>query len=193
MANAIDLAQKTFFVVSGASRGIGRTMAIECAAKMLSGSVIVLLARSASGLDETKAQILAKNQMNVTVHTFAMDLTRPSSAEFANIFDTALNERNIADFQLAIIVHNVGTIGDITQWARTIGDDIDIWNDYYSINVFSVAALNSAFLKLFETNEIRRLVVNVSSKCALVPCKSFTLYWYSIYSLTLPSKIHRIP
>lgn len=180
MSNAIDLAKKTFFVVSGASRGIGRAMAIECAAKMASGSVIALVARSASGLEETKAQILAKNQTNVTVHWFAMDLTRPNAAQIANIFETALNERNIADFEQAIIIHNVGTIGDVTKWAKVIGSDADLWNDYFSMNVFSVTALNTAFLNLFETNDIRRLVVNVTSKLAEVPCKSLTLYWYSI-------------
>lgn len=180
MSNAVDLAKKTFFVVSGASRGIGRAMAIECAAKMSSGSVIVLVARSASGLEETKAQILAKNPTNVTVHMFAMDLTRPTADQIQNIFDTSLTERNIADFELAFIIHNAGTIGDITKWAKLIGNDGDLWNDYFSMNVFSVVALNTAFLKLFETNRIRRLVVNVTSKAALVPFKSFTLYWYSI-------------
>lgn len=189
MSNAIDLAKKTFFVISGASRGIGRTMAIECASKMSSGSCIVLLARSPSGLEETKAQILAKNPMNVTVHWFAVDLARPTAAEIANIFETALNERNIADFELAIIIHNIGTIGDVSKWAKAIGDDVDLWNDYYSTNVFSVAALNTAFLNLFEsTNEIRRLVVNVTSKAALVPFKSFALYWYSILRSRVPSR-----
>lgn len=188
MSNAVDLEKKTFFVISGASRGIGRTMAIECAAKMSSGSVIALIARSAAGLEETKAQILAKNQTNVTVHMFAMDLTRPTAAQIANIFETSLLERNIADFELAIIIHNVGTVGDVSKWAKSIGDDIDLWNDYYSINVFSVAALNTAFLSLFETNDIRRLVVNVTSKAALTPFKSFSLYWYSI-----PYSMHGAP
>lgn len=190
MSNAVDLAKKTFFVISGASRGIGRAMAIECAAKMSSGSVIVLLARNAAGLEETKAQILAKNQTNVTVHMFAIDLTRPTAAQLANIFETALIERNIDDFELSIIIHNIGTIGDVSKWAKSVGDDADVWNDYYSINVFSVAALNTAFLNLFKTNEMQRLVVNVTSKAALVPYKSFALYWYSIISVAIDS--HRI-
>lgn len=180
MANAVDLVKKSFFVISGASRGIGRSMAIECAAKMSSGSVIVLIARSVAGLEVTKAQILAKNQTNVTVYLFGIDLTRPTAAQIANIFDTALYERNVGDFELAMIIHNIGTVGDVSKWAKALGDAnaIDVWNDYYSINVFSVAALNTAFLNLFEQHSgIRRLVVNVTSKAALVPFKSFALYW----------------
>lgn len=174
-SNAINLGQKTFFLVTGASRGIGRTMAIECAAKMATGSVIVLVARSTAGLEETKAQILAKNPSNVTVFLLAMDLTRPTHEQIVSIFDSTLNERNLYEFKLAMIVHNVGSIGDVKQLARDFCD-MDEWHDYYAMNVFSVIALNTEFLKRF-SRQTRRLIVNISSKCGLVPCKSLTMYW----------------
>lgn len=183
MANSVNLSQKTFFVVTGASRGIGRCIAIECAAKFAAGSVIVLLARSISGLEETKAQVLARNPTNVTVFIIAIDLTRPSAEEIANIFRTALSERTISDFGLALIVHNVGTIGDTTKLAKQIGTDMSVWEEYYAANVFSVVALNSAFLEYFHNGgesssaANRPLIVNITSKCGLVPCKSLTLYW----------------
>lgn len=174
--NGVKLAQKTFFLMTGASRGIGRTMAIECAAKMTTGSVIVLIARSMNGLEETKAQILAKNKSNVTVFILSLDLMHPTADQINSIFDTALSERNIDEFQLAIIVHNVGSIGDVTQLAKQF-DNMEQWHDYYAINVFSVIALNTEFLKRFSGNLPRRLVVNITSKCGLVPCKSLTMYW----------------
>lgn len=182
MANAVNLSQKTFFVVSGASRGIGRSIAIECAAKFAAGSVIVLLARSINGLEETKAQILARNPTNVTVFMFAIDLTRPTPNDITNIFQTALSERTIADFGLAMIVHNVGTVGDTTKLARELGSDETVWHDYYSMNVFTVVALNKAFLDIFyvvrqQNPSNRLLIVNVTSKCGLEPYKSFSLYW----------------
>ncbi|XP_031616574.1 sepiapterin reductase-like [Contarinia nasturtii] len=173
--NAVDLTQKTFFVMTGASRGIGRTMAIECAAKMATGSVIVLIARTAAGLEETKAQILAKNPSNVTVFLITLDLTRPSAEQISSqIFDATLNERNLDEFKLAMIVHNVGSIGDVKRYAKDFCD-MDEWHDYYAINVFSVIAMNTEFLKRFNT-QTRRLVVNISSKLALQPCKSLTMY-----------------
>lgn len=182
MANAVNLSQKTFFVVSGASRGIGRSIAIECAAKFSAGSVIVLLARSMAGLEETKAQILARNPTNVTVFLFSIDLLRPTADEIANIFTTALSERTISDFGLAMIVHNVGTIGDVTKKARELGSDMNVWQDYFSTNLNSVVALNSSFLDIFyevqqKIRSTRVLIVNITSKAGLVPYLSFTLYW----------------
>lgn len=175
-SNAVDLRQKTFFLITGASRGIGRTMAIECASKMATGSVIVLIARSMAGLEETKAQVLAKNSSNVTVVLLTHDLTRPSAEQINSIFDVALNERNLDEFKLALCVHNVGSIGDVKRYAKDFCD-MDEWQDYYAMNVFSVVALNTAFLKRFNDRTMRRLVVNVTSKAGLVPCKGLTMYW----------------
>lgn len=174
--NAVDLTQKTFFLMTGASRGIGRTMAIECAAKMATGSVIVLIARSTAGLEETKAQILAKNSSNVTVFLLTLDLTRPTAEQIStSIFDATLSERNLDEFKLAMIVHNVGSIGDVKRYAKDFCDT-DEWHDYFAVNMFSVIALNSEFLKRFDT-QIRRLIVNITSKCGIAPCKSLTMYW----------------
>lgn len=170
--------------MSGASRGIGQTMTIECASKFTNGSVVVLLARSAQGLEETKSRILAKNQANITVFTFTIDLSKPTTAELDKIFSTALSTRNVTDFQTAIIVHNVGSIGDVSKLAKEFDNDyLKKWQDYFSLNMFSVAALNNAFLRAFNTNvsqpadSIPRLIVNVTTKAAIVPVESFTLYW----------------
>lgn len=173
--NAVTLTQKTFFLVTGASRGIGRTMAIECAAKMATGSVIVLIARSSAGLEETKAQILAKNPTNVTVFLLTLDLSRPTAEQIASIFDATLEERNLDEFKLAMIVHNAGSVGDVTQYAKDICD-MDLWHDYFTFNVFSVIALTTEFLKRFNP-QMRRLIVNITSKCGLEPFKSMTMYW----------------
>lgn len=174
-ANAVNLTQKTFFLMTGASRGIGRTMAIECAAKMATGSVIVLIARSSPGLEETKAQILAKNPSNVTVFLLTLDLTRPTAEQISSIFDATLEERNLDEFKLAMIVHNAGSIGDVTQFAKDLCNS-DEWHEYYAFNVFSAIALNTEFLKRF-SGEMRRLIVNITSKCGLYPVKSLAMYW----------------
>lgn len=162
--------------MTGASRGIGRTIAIECAAKMATGSVIVLIARTTAGLEETKAQILAKNPSNVTVFYLALDLTNPTAEQIQSVFEATLNERNLGEFKLAMIVHNVGSLGNVTQYAKHL-TDIDKWQEYFALNVYSVIALNGEFLKRFAAVDCRRLVVNITSKCGLVPFKSLTMYW----------------
>lgn len=58
--------QHTYYVVTGASQGIGRSFAVEFARQFAPGSHLVLLARSEGGLKETEALILAANP-HVTV------------------------------------------------------------------------------------------------------------------------------
>lgn len=177
MSNAVNLNQKLFFVLTGASRGIGQSMAVECAAKASAGSLFVLLARSIEGLEQTKSQMLSRNH-DISVKIFAIDLTHPSPEELLKIFIDSLADNRVEDFQLAVIVHNVGSIGDVTKFAKDFGDDEKVFQDYYALNVFGVIALNRVFLNLFDAaKSVQRLVVNVTSLCAVKPCKSFTLYW----------------
>lgn len=172
MANAIDFTQKTFLLVSGASKGIGQMMAVQCAERLAAGSVVVLLARSAIGLDHTKQKILNINS-KVSVKTYPIDLATSTKAQLSAILVESLADQSASVFQLAMVVHNVGTIGDISREARDFGD-VDEWRSFFDMNVFSVATLNSVFLGQF--NGVRTAVVNVTSKCASVPYKSFTLY-----------------
>lgn len=174
MANSISLTDKTFFVISGASQGIGQQMAIECSRNFATGSIVVLLARQQSGLDETKRLIELANA-TIEVKTFSIDLTSPSNAAISAILTEALQPNRASDFRLAFVVHNVGTIGDITKLAHEI-DSVAMWQDYYSLNVFSVATLNAQFVNMFREIGHRRLVVNVTSKCSSVPFNSFAMY-----------------
>jgi short-subunit dehydrogenase len=57
---------KTLLVVTGASQGIGQTIATQFSSKVGQGSVALLIARSESGLKETAA-IIKKTSPHVTV------------------------------------------------------------------------------------------------------------------------------
>lgn len=147
-------------------------MAIECARKMLKGSVVALLARNADGLSETHQKILDANP-DVNVVTHPIDLTRPSTDELRACITKSLGSELATNFQLAFIIHNVGTIGDITKFAKQL-DNTAVWRDYYDINVFSVAALNSMFMTVFERTN--KFVVNITSLCSIKPFESYGLY-----------------
>lgn len=173
MSNAIDLVDKLAYVlVTGASKGIGRTMAIESSRNLKEGSVVVLLARSSVGLEETKAAIksAAKNELKVVVKP--MDLTKPPLVEINELirisFDAALT------FDLALIIHNVGTLGDIGKWAKDI-TDFDELNSYFDVNVNTPAILNNCLLKIIPSST-KKVIVNITSKAAIAPFKSFGFY-----------------
>lgn len=171
MTNAVQLNKKTYFIVTGASRGIGQAMAIENSSKMLPGSVIVLLARNGRDLESTKEQILLRNPQ-LQVDTYSVDLSEPNINEIKQNLQMSF-DKSSQDFELAYIIHNVGSLGDVTKKAKDL-NNIEMWRRYFDLNVFSIATLNSAFMEMF--NETKKLIVNITSKCGVVPFESFTLY-----------------
>lgn len=172
MTNSINLDDKlVYLMITGASKGIGATMAIETSRKIKAGSVVVLLARSLNGLDATKAKIHEIND-GVKVVVKSIDLTRPSVGELDEIisesFDSAIN------FDLAMVIHNVGTLGDITKWCKDIQDYSEL-ESYFSVNLFALTILNNCLLRAIPSS-VKKFIVNISSKAALVPMKSFGFY-----------------
>lgn len=172
MANAVDLVDKLgYLFVTGASRGIGRTMAIEASRNLKDGSVVVLLARNLEGLEGTRSEILKVNK-DLKVIINPMDLTKPSldemNAIIKNSFDKSLN------FDLALIIHNVGTLGDIGKFVKDITDYSEL-SSYFDINVNTPTILNNLILKVIPTS-IKRVIINITSKAAICPFKSFGFY-----------------
>jgi sepiapterin reductase len=172
MANPIDLSDKqVYLVVTGASRGIGKEMAIETSRKFGAGSVVVLLARSLEGLEATKAAIKEVNE-DVVVIVRSIDLTKPSvevlDEIIADSFDTSKK------FDLAMVIHNVGTLGDISKWSTDI-DDYGEMGAYFSTNVFAPVVLNNRLLKAIPKS-MKTFIVNITSKAALHAFKSFGFY-----------------
>lgn len=158
-----DVTKKTFVVVTGASKGIGATIAIELS-KVLKNSTFALLARSENGLQEVKSQITpTKNE----VLTFSVDLENPNVEYFKRIFlDIPIQ------FEQKIIFHNAGQVGTLDKTSEL--DNLDNWQSYYNLNFFSATILNAIFIKLFV--EIDTFVVNISSLCGSVPFSNMAMY-----------------
>ncbi|XP_073833881.1 sepiapterin reductase [Musca autumnalis] len=170
----LDLNKKTFFLITGASRGIGKCMATEVATKLKAGSVIVLLARNKDALEKTQDEIQSKRS-DVTVQIYSVDLGFAKAEDFQKILSDSLSQSGgqANDFERAFIVHNAGTVGDVSKKAKDVSDT-ELWTRYYHTNVFSTISLNVEFFKVFA--EIPKLVVNLSSKCAIEPFASMSFY-----------------
>lgn len=172
MANALDLNNKlVYFMVTGASRGIGKAMAIETSKNFKSGSVVVLLARSLPGLEDTKTQILTQNpELNVIIKS--IDLTKATVGEYDDIISTSIDSS--VKFDLAMFIHNVGTLGDVSKWSVDIQDYLEL-EQYFSTNVFGPTILNNRLIRALPS-DVKKFVVNITSKAGLSPFKSFTFY-----------------
>lgn len=169
--------QKTYCLITGASKGIGRKFAIEFSRAFSANSLLVLLARSESGLVQTRNLVTSANA-DVKVKIYPTDLSKPDPELFLSMIQTSLRESgcNPGDFDLSLIVHNAGSVGDVSEGTTDMCYP-EKWQEYFSLNLFSVACLNSQFLKVFPEGSVKeRTIINVTSLCAIKPFKSMGYY-----------------
>lgn len=167
MSSALNLNKISHLLVTGASRGIGRAMAVIFSKKLGPGSQVVITARDSSKLEKVKDEIL-QNNPKIQVVSHPIDLGRCSKEELGQLFNG-----QVGNLEQGIIIHNVGTTGDVTKKAKECSD-LTAWEENFRLNVFNVALLNNAFLERFKDK--RRYVYNLSAKAAFVPFESFGIY-----------------
>ncbi|KAB0793089.1 hypothetical protein PPYR_12709 [Photinus pyralis] len=164
---AVDFSKKTLVIVTGASQGIGRTIAVDISKSLIANSKIILIARSESGLNATKESI-AKVNKAINVEVIPLDLTKPSLEECSNIL------KGHCDAQQAIIFHNVGQVGKLTSCVTLT--DIQLWRDYFDLNVFSVSMLNGLFVSSLKGKVDKLFVINITSLCGRIPFRNMAMY-----------------
>ena len=133
-------------------------------------SDIVLLARSVEGLEETKAKITT-SAPGVTVHTIQTNLGDLGSLQ--KVFSEATKFADTSKHQQFVLVHNAGTIGDISK-PLIQHTDPKVVQDYFALNFTSMFTLTAHFLSTF--NSGHRTVINIASLLAKVHLPSFSLY-----------------
>ncbi|KAM0729266.1 Sepiapterin reductase [Formica fusca] len=159
------LSGKVFLVITGASRGIGRQIAITFGSLLQEGSHILLLARNLNDLKEVAKNIPSK----VTVHTVSIDLgeAKVTKTDFEETILGCLNGTTRDAFDRVVLVHNVGTIGDVTKFVNEMVD-IDVWNQFYTLNLFLPTILNAVIMNLFDNStNTKKVVINITSLFAI--------------------------
>lgn len=167
MTSSGIFSKKSFVVITGASQGIGRTLAVELSRRLGDDSTISLVARSEKGLIDVKNLIIEANK-NVSVKVYPLDLTNPGVKDYEKIFEQDLN------VERAILIHNVGQVGLLNRTTELT--DIASWRDYFDLNVFSVGILNSVFVKNLRGVAKQMTVVNITSLCGRQPFHNMAMY-----------------
>ncbi|XP_041476928.1 sepiapterin reductase-like [Lytechinus variegatus] len=167
--------QKSFCIVTGASRGIGRAIAINFARSFSAESRIVVTGRTAEALNETKQMIQAAAP---GVHCTVVIADHSDEGGMSNTLSEVTKDVNPEEFQRCFLINNAASLGDVSRYARQLdASDLSRLQKVCMLNVTSVLLLTSHFLKTFPRRDgLSRTIVSLSSLSALVPFASCSVY-----------------
>ena len=133
-------------VITGASQGIGRALAVEAARK---GCRVLATARSQQLLDELAAEVRAAGGV---IETVAADITKP--ADRAAMVEAATRHFGGAD----VLINNAG----IGATGHFMDSDPGILRTIFETNFFGLTETTRAFLPLLKAGTTPA-IVNISS------------------------------
>ncbi|XP_026153368.1 sepiapterin reductase a [Mastacembelus armatus] len=159
-------------IITGASRGFGRSVAKEISRLLKPGSVLVLVARSGDDLRALQAE-LAESEAGVAVECVVADLGRMEGVDSAvRTCKEAFSEH----IEHIILVNNAASLGDVSRYVKSFTNMAEV-DSYLSFNVSSSLCLTANILQTFPQRPgLRRTVINITSLCALQPFSSWVLY-----------------
>jgi sepiapterin reductase len=168
--------KKTFAIVTGASRGIGRTLAEKISQQIGPDSVLLLISRDEKDLDSLQKAI-ETDRPSVRVHVGVTDLSNCDESALNGVVSSALAGESAESFAHALCVHNAGSLGDATKRCTDLLS-VNSCVQYFQLNLASVVVLNAIFLRRFTSPVVqqRKTVVNMSSLCGVEPFSSLSLY-----------------
>jgi short-subunit dehydrogenase len=154
-------------VLTGASSGIGRALAVELARH---GAQLVLAARSAGPLDELAHNLSAPNQKAFTVQT---DVTSTDDRE--RLIRTAVEKMGGID----LLINNAG----IASWGHFATSDEAVMREVMEVNFFApIELMRLAIPHLTKGNE--PAIVNISSMCGRRAMPAWPEYSASKFALS---------
>ncbi|KAL6261050.1 hypothetical protein P5V15_008576 [Pogonomyrmex californicus] len=161
---------KVFLLITGASRGIGRQIAITFGSLLEEGSRMLLLARDKNALQEVAKLIPPK----IKVCTINADLSKATKTDFERFISECLCGTPCNAFDRLIVMHNVGALGNITHTNKML--DIDTWRQHYDLNLFIPAILNAVIMNTFDDKTIKKMIINITSLFGIQATKDYAYY-----------------
>jgi len=148
-----------YTLITGASKGIGKAIAIEAASRSMN---LLLVARSKDLLEKLAAELSTKN---VSIKIFVADLFEAGAAE--KIFQYAKEN----SFNINMLANNAG-MGFYGDFADTpLSKHLEIMH----LNMDACVSMTHAFLKYSDSKQ-RRYILNTVSTGAYQPVPTMAIY-----------------
>jgi len=147
-------------LVTGGSRGIGKSIARECAGR---GMDLLLVAKREEGLNAAAREI--KADFKVNVHFFAVDLRDPDGPR--RVWDWCQAE----GYRVNILVNNAGVAGTFA-FQKSIPEYSD---ERILVNVRALVLLSRYFLSELKSHP-RAYILNIGSLSAYFPIAYKSVY-----------------
>ncbi|XP_051889111.1 sepiapterin reductase-like [Pristis pectinata] len=175
MAEPRRLPGRSLCIVTGASRGLGRALALVLAGSLQPGSHLVLVARSGAALRELERQLAAGAGAGLRLSRVEADLSGEQGLQSVLSSVSEARQTDGAPDRL-LLINNAGSLGDISKFVVDFTKPAEV-SSYMDLNFTSAICLTSLLLKAFPGREnFCRTVINISSLCAIQPFKSWSLY-----------------
>lgn len=163
---------KKYTLITGASMGIGRAFAFECASR---GMDLLLIALPEAALEETKKQI--KEQFSVDVIAYGVDLTDPTAVE--TLYNYCLEQKIVIN----ILINNAG----IGAGGRFENISHQLYLNMLNLNIQALTLMTYYFLPMLK-QQASAFILNMSSMEATLPLPYKGVYTGTksfIYSFSL--------
>ncbi|KNC96987.1 sepiapterin reductase [Spizellomyces punctatus DAOM BR117] len=156
---------RTLILLTGASRGFGKSLTLALSASKLVAQEtdLLLTARNTAQLEETKAEALAaasSKSLHIVTHSAdftSLDLDSVCKDLFAKIPHPA------TQYARVYLFNNAGSLGKLDRMRHQTPDDI---SPAVHLNLTAPLALTSAFLRHFP-NPTQIHIINISSLAAI--------------------------
>lgn len=133
--------QDKVILITGASRGIGKAVALECARL---GATVILVAKDLQRLEHTYDEVLALNAPQPAI--LNIDLEVATADDYQTIADSIDKEYGRLDG----LLHNAGRVGGLTPLQNI---EIDTWSKLITLHLHAPFLMSRACLPLLRNSQ----------------------------------------
>jgi len=149
-----------YTLITGGSRGFGRSMAFECARR---GMNLILVASREEGLKETARDIVS--EFNIDIRYFPVDLTEPDAPK--RVYDWCCEQHLMVGF----LINNAGTGGTIL-----FSDSLPEYSDKrILLNIRALTLLTRYFIPMLQQCP-KACILNIASLAGYFPIPYKSVY-----------------